>query len=68
MYKAKDIAQNESICSESAIKKIYLKYRESFKSNRSNLNSFREEVPRSIATFLINYLTGTNHVRVERVG
>jgi phosphotransferase system enzyme I (PtsI) len=54
----KELARNEKICAELALKKVYLKYRESFKSSESSLIALREADLRSVAASLANYLRG----------
>lgn len=55
---AKDIVRSENICSELAVKRVYLKYRDSFRESGSSLIALREADLRSIATSLIKYLMG----------
>jgi phosphotransferase system enzyme I (PtsI) len=55
---AKDIVRSENICSELAVKRVYLKYRDSFRESGSSLIALREADLRSIASSLIKYLMG----------
>ena len=49
----KDIVRSENICSELAVKRVYLKYRDSFRESGSSLIALREADLRSIASSLI---------------
>jgi len=53
---AKEVVRCENTCSELAVKKVYLKYRDFFRESGSSLIALREADLRSIATSLIKYL------------
>jgi len=55
---AREVVQSENACSELAIKKVYLKYRDSFRESGSSLIALRESDLRNIATSLIKYIMG----------
>ena len=55
---AREVVQSENACSELAIKKVYLKYRDSFRESGSSLIALRESDLRNIATSLIKYVMG----------